>query len=618
MNSRIPFIAGIPFTVLLWCCLFLTGTQQVLAQAPFLAGTANKSTVGVGEQFQITFTFNGNGRSFQGPDLKDFNVLSGPNKSTNMQLINGNFSQSISFSYFLQPKAVGTFKIGPASIENEGKRIASNVIQITVVKGNPQAQPKGNGGQQGDQQLLSDKNIFARAVVNKQNVLKGESLIITYKLYANVNVLDFAVPKMPSFNGFWNQEIQLPQNLERNTEVIDGQRYTVWEIKKLVLFPQETGTLTIDPMELECIARVKVQSKRYNDPFSIFDDPFFGMGGVKDVKYAFKSQSLKVTVNALPSPAPADFGGAVGSLNFSATLDKTETKANEPVTLKIKINVNGNLKLADVVTPEFPPDLESYDPKINENFKASESGVNGSKVFEYLLIPRHEGEYEIPAIGFTYYDLSKRKYVSSVSGPYKLKVGKGNGSATASVTGGNAPKSDFQLIGSDIRYIKTNTPSFDANLGIRHGSPLFYTLSFLPFVLFGGMAGWVRYKNKQAGNVTAMRIRNATGVAKKRLAQARKLTEQQNDSKVYEEIHRALWGYLSDKFTLPTAELSKEKAGEVLRKHQVSDAVVQQFLKTIDDCEMARYGGAYMGIQVKSVYENAEKSITQIEEEVKA
>lgn len=201
------------------------------AQSPFLAGTANKTTVALGEQFQISFTLNTGGRSFQGPDLKDFVVLSGPNQSTNMQFINGNISQSISFTYYLQPRNTGNYKIGPASIEVEGKRIASNVIQINVVKGNPQAQGGQQGqGQQGNRQQqnnsggLTDKNIFARAIVNKSSVLKGESLLLTFKLYANVNITDFAIPKMPSMDGFWNQEIQLPQNLERTVEIVDGQR----------------------------------------------------------------------------------------------------------------------------------------------------------------------------------------------------------------------------------------------------------------------------------------------------------------------------------------------------------------------------------------------------------
>ncbi|MBL7923898.1 MAG: protein BatD [Bacteroidia bacterium] len=599
---------------LLWMLLISLSTG-VFAQTPFLAGTASKSTVGQGEQFQITFTFNAAGRSFQGPDLKDFNVLSGPNQSTNMQFINGNFSQSISFSYYLQPKTTGAFKIGPASIEYEGKRIASNVIQLTVVKGQAPAQQGGKG--QAQENVLNNSNIFVRAVLSKSGVLKGESVLLTFKLYSNVNVLDFAIPRMPSFDGFWNQDIQLPQTLERSSEVVDGSRYTVWEIKKLVLFPQQSGTLTIDPMEIECVARVKVNNQRSRDPFSIFDDPFFGMGGVKDVKYAFKSEPVKIKVYDLPGNAPADFSGAVGQLNFEAKLDKSQTKANEAINLKIKISGNGNLKLADIPEIEFPQDLESYDPKVNENFKASVSGVNGSKTFEYLLIPRHEGEYEIPAISFSYFDLSKKQYVTKKAGPFAVKVGKGTG-AMASVNAGPAEKSEFRLLGNDIRYIKVGTPEFDTRLNTFYGSPLFYALSISPVLLFAGLAFRVRQQSKMAENTGLLRSRNATSVAQKRLALAKKHLGSHQPQLVFEETHKALMGYLGDKFSIPLSEMSREKAGETLREKRLSDDLVHQFFKNIDDCEMARYGGLATGLNAASIYENAVNVITEIESSIKS
>lgn len=600
-----------------WMLIFSTAQ----AQTPFLAGTSNKSAVGLNEQFQVSFSLNANGRSFQGPDLKDFVVLSGPNQSTSMQFVNGNISQSITYSYYLQPKAIGNFKIGPASIEVEGKRIASNVIQITVVKGTAPQQQGGqaNKQQQGqDNSGLSDKNIFARAVLNKTSALKGESVLLTFKLYANVNVMDFAIPKMPSLDGFWSQEIQLPQNLERSTEIVDGQRFTVWEIKKVILFPQQSGLLTIEPMELECLARVKVQSQRYNDPFSIFNDPFFGMGGVKDVKYSFKSQTVKLKVNDLPAGAPADFSGAVGTMNFDARVDRSETKANEPVTLKIKISGNGNLKLADVSTPEMPPDFEVYDPKTIDNIKATESGVTGSKTIEYLIIPRHEGDYEIPAIGFSYFDLARKKYISSTAGPFKIKVGKGSGNASAVIATSPGEKSEFKMMGSDIRYIKTNAPDFSKSSNFRFGTPLYFSLAILPFIIFGGVSGWIRYKNKYSGNQAAVRMKNATGVARKRLANARNLMSGQNEQKVFEEIHKAVWGYLADKFTIPNAQLSRENIKEVLSQRSVNAVLVDDVLKCIDQCELARYGGSFAGIKSDELYKATEKIITALEEDVKA
>jgi len=591
--------------------------QTASAQAPFLAATANKPSVGLGEQFQITFTFNGAGRSFQGPDLKDFSVLSGPNQSTSMQFINGNFSQSMSFSYYLQPKSVGNFKIGPATIEFEGNRIASNVIQMTVTKGSGQSQAGKEDKQQQGNNIIGSKNIFVRALVNKSSVYKGEGLLVTFKLYSNVNVLDFAIPKMPSFDGFWNQDIELPKTLERTTEVLDGNRYTVWEIKKMILFPQQSGTLTIDPMELECLVRVKVNTQRSNDPFSIFNDPFFGMGGVKDIKHSFKSESVKINVRDLPTNAPADFKGAVGELNFDVKLDKNETRANEAVNLRIKISGNGNLKLADIQDLDLPTDLETYDPKITENFKASAGGVSGSKVIDFLIIPRLEGEYEIPQLSFSYYSLSKKQYVSKKAGPFILKVEKGTGTQ-ATISPGRSEKSDFQLLGNDIRYIKSNTPDFKEAVNISFGSPLFYTFSISPFLIFGAFTLFVRRREKMSGNMAQLRIRNATGVAVKRLSQAKKHLGTDKEELVYEEIQKALWGYIGDKFSIPQAELNKEKVSEILGAKNVSAELIQLFNKNIDECEMARYAGSAMGIKAQTIYESASKVITGIEEKIKA
>lgn len=579
------------------------------AQTPFLAATANKSTIGLNEQLQITYTFNGAGRSFQGPDLRDFNILSGPNQSSNMQYINGQFSQSISFTYYLQARKEGNYKIGPASIESEGKRIASNVVQIVVVKGAAQQQQQKSNE---EESILSSKNIFAKAILSKGNLMKGESTLLTFKLYSNVTLVDFAIPKMPNYDGFWNQDIQLPQALERNTEVIDGQRYTVWEIKKLVLFPQQTGVLTIQPMEIECIARVKVNSQRSNDPFSIFNDPFFGMGGVKDIKYAFKSDPIKIKVSELPGNPPPGFSGAVGNLNFEAKLDKNKTKANEAISLKLKISGNGNLKLADFPSIEFPADLESYDPKVSENFKASVSGVNGTKSIEYLIIPRHEGEYEIPAFTFTYFDLGKKQYISKTEGPYTIQVGKGSGSM-ATASGGSTEKSEFRLIGNDIRYIKIQEPNFNQGLHHFYGSTLFYTLSLCPFLLFGGVFFWQHQQNKLTGNTALLKRKNATNVARKRLTAARKLLENKQEAQVMEEIHKALMGYIGDKFSLPLSEMSKERASALLQEQNVKAELIQQYLKNIDECEMARYGGLSSGISAAGVYASSEKVISEIE-----
>ena len=592
---------------------FLILGCSAFAQNAFLSATASKSTVGVGEQFQVTFTLNSDGQNFRSPDLSNFNVLSGPNKSSSISIVNNSYTQTLSFTFFLQPKSEGTFKIGPASIEVQGKKINSNIINLTVVKGNPPAGNNQNNNQGNNQSSgITDKNLFVRAIVSKSSVFEGEALTVTFKIYTNIDVNSYSVSKAPAFNGFWNQDIEIPNPPPTSVEVIDGVRYTTAVIKKAVLFPQQSGVLTIDPMELECIARIRVRNQRMADPFGMFNDPFFSdaFGGVQQVKCNAKSISVKVNVRELPGTAPSTYSGAVGSLTFDASLDKTVTKENEPVNLKFKISGNGNLKLATAPDVSFPEDLETYDPKIGENYKASDAGVNGSKTIEYLIIPRHEGDYEIPAVTFTYFDLVKQQYVSKTAGPFKVKVGKGNGSSTASSSGS---KNDVQLLGRDIRYLKTDKQLFPSDGGRFYGSWLFYVLSLLPLI---AAAGGIYFKRQTAfneANSILVRSKKATSFAQKRLAGAGKLIAENKHAMAFEEISKALWGYASDKLTIPVSELSKENIAEQLRSKNVNDQSIERFTNCISTCEMAQYGGLDVTAQSNKLYQDAIQIITDIE-----
>jgi hypothetical protein len=595
---------------------FLAFAFPVSAQ-PVLTATVNKNTVAVGEQFQITYSLNGNGRSFQGPDLKDFYVLAGPSQSSQIQIVNGSYSQSLSFTYYLQAKSEGTFKIGFASIEAEGKRIQSNGLIINVVKGSANSQGQKNA-QQGENAGLSEKNIFLKAEVNKTTVYQGEALTVSFKLYTNVNIINYTISRAPSLNGFWNQDIELPEQLQLHNETVDGINYKVGVLKKVVLFPQQSGTLSIDPMELECIARIQVKGRNRMDPFGVFNDPFFndpffGMGSARDVKYAFRSNKVLVHVKELPAGAPASFNGSVGQLNFSATMDKTETKANEPVTLKVRINGNGNLKLVEAPQIEFPADIEAYDPKISDNLHVSESGVSGSKTIEYLLIPRHEGTYDLQPVTFSYFDLAKKQYISRTSGPFRIKVGKGVGPGTTTAT--SVSKSDFQLIGKDIRYIKINEPEF-ITTGRFYGSPAFYAWVLSPFLAVGGLMWYKRRLNLLNNNAVAVKSKKATAVAQRRLALARKLLSENRLNPYYDEISKTMWGFMGDKLAIPPADLSVSRVEDELRKRSVSDELIASFTSTLNQCEMARFAGAGPS-NAEDLYNKAIASISGIEEKLR-
>jgi BatD DUF11 like domain len=489
-----------------------------------------------------------------------------------------------------------------------------------VVKGNSASSQQGKNNAAQESGGLTDKNIFLRAEINKSSLYQGEAVTVVFKLYTNVNIVNYTISKAPSMNGFWNQDMDLPEQLQLTNATIDGVNYKVGVLKKVILFPQQSGTLYIDPMEMECIARVQVKGRNRNDPFGafqndpFFNDPFFGFGSARDVKVSFKSNKLAVNVKALPDGAPDGFNGAVGQLSFDASLDKTETNANEPVSLKIKISGTGNLKLIEPPAMEFPGDIESYDPKINDNIRVNESGVSGSKTIEYLLIPRQEGTYELKQLSFSYFDLNKKQYVSKTAGPFKIKVGKGSNSSENIIS--SVGKSDFKLLGKDIRYIKVNDQELISASNGFYGSAAFYTLIALPFFAFGGIL-WYRYKMRVINSdIVSLKSRKATEVARKKLAVAQKHMNAGEKDAFYEEVSKAMWGFISDKLAIPPADLSRSRLAEELLGKKVSDDTISSFLKIMDECEMTRFAGT-AGSDTSSIYQQALQSISVIEQSLK-
>lgn len=595
-------------------------TLPLQAQTPSLTASVSKNPVSQGEQFQLTFTLNANGNNFQAPPLTDFNVFSGPNQSTSMQFINGAMSQSISLSYHLQAKNEGTFTIGSASVMCSGKKITSNPLTIKVIKGTPPA-AGGNKQQQGNDEYkeVTSENLFLKVSVDKSSVYQGEALVATYKIYTTVNIINYAIPKMPALSGFWTQDMQMPPQIQLRNEVVNGVNYSVGELKKVLLYPQQNGTLILDPMHVECIARIPVKRNRQsNNPFDIFNDPFFNDpffgSGARDIKAAIKSSPLKITVKALPPGAPATFNGAVGKFSFESSLDKKTTKTNEPVSLKIKITGKGNLKLIDAPALSIPQDIETYDPKINDNVSTTEAGSSGSKTFEYLLIPRHQGTYDIEPVTFTYFDLDKKQYISFSSPKFELKVEKGTDESIA-VTGNS--KADVQVLGSDIRFIKTGPLRMSTTGNTFYLSPQFFILLFLPFILFG-LAIFLKQKSDELNsNISLVKSRKANKMAKKRLAVAGKLLNEKDKEKFYDELFKALWGYISDKLNIPPADLSKDSASLALKQKNVSDESVDKIISTIDYCEFARFASQAESMSRETIYKDALDIITKIEDEIK-
>ncbi|MCL6100186.1 MAG: BatD family protein, partial [Bacteroidetes bacterium] len=424
------------------------------------SATVDKTTVGQYDQFQVYFTFDGgdiNGLSnFRPPAFGGFRILSGPNQSSSMQIINGKVSGSITYSYILQPTNIGSYSIGSASVEYGGKSYNTNTLNVKVEKGTPQQQKESNGGY--SQQELA-KNVFIMAEANKTRAALGEQITVTYKLYTKLNIASPQITKLPSYEGFWAEDLGPIQNINFQVGMYKGERYRMAVIKQVALFPSKTGTLSVTPFELNIPVIVK-KKKTGNDVFDeFFNDSFFGR--TETVNYDAKSNTIKVEVEPLPANAPASFNGAVGNFTLKADLDKTNVVTNESLTLRLTIGGNGNIKLLKAPEPQLPAGFDKYEPKTIDNVNRN-SVISGQKIVDYLIVPRSPGQKEIPPVEFTYYNPSSRKYVTLKTQSFKINVRQGVGDNN--VASQSFSKEDVKLLSEDIRYIKTS----DFKLEPRH------------------------------------------------------------------------------------------------------------------------------------------------------
>ncbi|HRH67711.1 MAG TPA: BatD family protein [Bacteroidia bacterium] len=610
-----------------WLVLLIVSAVSFRAfgEAEKFSATVSSNAVGVGEQFQVTFSLSGNGSGFRPPSFSDFNVLAGPSQSSQVQIVNGSFSQTLSITYVLQAIKEGTFKIGSAEITAGNNKMLSNTVTITVSKGSGKA---SGGNAQGKQNNSSDgalsggKNVFLKANVDKSSPYLGEGIVVTYKLYTKVNLVNYSIDKIPAMSGFWSQDITLPQQLEFHNENVDGVAYKVADVKKLVVFPQRTGNLQLDPMEGEVIARVQVKRQTHsNDPFDqFFNDPFFNNpffnNSLQDVKVQLKSDPIRISVKELPGGAPASFNGAVGKLNYEVSLDKSETKAHEPVTLKVKVSGKGNIKLIEAPTIEFPPDFESYDPKESSTISATTAGVSGSKTFEFLIIPRNPGDFKIPVASFSYFDLDKKQYQEVGGADLMLKVTKGDENASSGVISGTE-KSDLKMLGKDIRFIQTHEPTFIRDPSPFFGTTLFYSAAVAPAFLIA-LVLFIRRRNQtMLSNQSLLKSQRANRVALKRLSLAKKLLAGDQKEQFLDEMFKALWGFVSDRMQIPVSGLSKESAAQALAERKVPEELILQFNETIDSCEFARFAGS-TGESNEVIYQKGINIISKLEQAIRS
>lgn len=585
-----------------------------------LTAQASRTKVAVGETFQISYSLNSNGNNFKPPALNEFDVYSGPNQSTSMSFINGSMSQSITFSYLIAAKKEGKYTIGAASMNVGGTTVQSNTLAIEVVKGAGNAavqQNQGSGNAMPQNQSASvaenvGDNLFVKTIVSKTKAYMGEQITVTHKVYTRYQLRGFQDIKFPDYRGFWAQDVPGNQQIQVVNENVDGVNYQVGELKRTYLFGQRSGKLEIEPMTVECVVR-KQSNRRPRDIF----EQFFG-GGYEDATYSVKSKPVIIDVIPLPEAnKPAGFSGAVGSYSFNAQLSKDKVKANDAINLVITLNGKGNVKLLDPLKISFPEDFETYDPKIKENISSGANGVSGSKTFDYLIIPRHGGEYKIEPINFSYFDPEKKQYVTLPSSEFNIHVEKGKDEDAAANVFNPRSKEDVKVLGNDIRYIKTGPVELKQKNDFFFGSALFYAGILLPFLAFIGFIA-LRKKNIEANkDAVAVKSRKATKMAKKRLVLAERYLKENNKEQFYVEIFKALYGYTSDKLNIPVADLNKEHIADKLKKGNVADATVQQLINTLDNCEYARYAPSAVSGDLNGIYNATVELITKIEGELK-
>ena len=601
--------------------LFTTVSVQAV-QTRFTMSAPN--AVEMGKQFRLSFTLNERGTNLKLPPgiENNFDILMGPStsQSTSITNINGQTTQETNFGYtfILRPKQEGTFELRPASIEVRGKIFESNTLKIQVVKPQSQsAQPQsgtGGGGatdqQQGSPQNieLGSDNLFIKVEMSKQNAFRGEQIVATVKLYVNPNIpiAGFDEVNLPTYEGFYTQDVEVPQQVNFTREVYNNKIYQVGVLKKTILFPQQNGRLTIQPFNMSLLVQQQVKQR------SFFDDFF---NSFRTVKTTITSKPVTVNVKDLPQ-APPSFMGGVGNFSIASNISNQDVTTNDAVTLKVTITGSGNIRLVNTPKLQLPSDFEIYDPKTTDNVSVTGSGVSGTKTIEYLFQPRFEGDYEIPAIPFTYFNPATGSYETKSTSAYQLRVKKGSGDQTAAMMSSRR-KEDVQLLGQDIRFIEQGEPELMIKGYTFFGTTPFYLMyagSTFAFLLLFFI---YRKKARENANIALMRNKKANKVARKRLRAAASFMKQNNNEAFHESILKAFEGYLSDKLGIPIADLNRESSVAGLLKKNVDQAVIDNFVSVVDQCEYARYAPASGSEARHEIYSKAESTMGLMEKQIK-
>ena len=582
-----------------------------------------KMIVATGEAFKVEFALNASPdkNSFTPPDFGEFDILAGPATSTghSVQFINGSMSKSVSYTitYVLLPRQSGTFTIGSAAIKVDGKRYATNPTQIEVKEGGGSESSAQQGGQNNNRQSLESQaegqigseDLLLRLNLSRSTVYTGEPVLASLKLYNRVNLADYAVQKMPSFNGFWSQQLESDNRPHRET--YNGKVYEVYNLIEYLLYPQQSGSLTIDPVELTAVVQVIVQNNSNNF------DPFFGGGReIYNVRRTLTTPKLTVNVKELPAGAPAGFTGAVGRFTMEAAPSATAMAANSAATYTVKISGAGNLAFIQAPKLNLPSSFEQYQVKTTEQLRSTGSGTSGSRTFEYPFIARAEGDYTIQPVEFSYFDPERKEYATLSSAPFTIEIAPDANGGTAPQVISGLSKEDVRLLGNDIRFIKLGKPALK-----EASKPAMFSLAYFMTLLC--MAGaalgvylFISQRRRENRNVALVRGKRANKVAVQRFRTAEKFMKADNRHSFYEEMLKALWGYISDKFNIPVADLTKDNVRDELHKRGVPADAAQRFIDVISKCDEAQYSPVD-SVKMDEVYAEGIEIVSQVESIIK-
>lgn len=551
---------------------------------------ADAKQVLLGNYFQINFTlFNAEGDRFQAPKFDGFKILSGPNQNSNMTIIQGQVSRSVGYSYYLQPEKVGKFIIPSATITVKGKTLKSNPVTIEVLA------PKGsNAKTQEDLNAQIEEKVFIKAVVNKKQPYIGEQIILDFKLYTTIGIDNYNMVSEPSFEGFFAKEIA-----EYDTEVIrevhEGEQYSTKIIRRIALFPQKAGQLEIEPM----ILNIGLSTGQRSPFGSFFSSPM--------VTRQISSEAVMLNVKSVPQNQPESFSGAVGKYRIQTVMNNQFANTEESLMLNLKIVGDGDVKRVLAPRLTLPSDtFEIYDPQVNESITESGGQIFGTKIIDYMIVPKVAGKYEFTP-EFTYFDTDTEEFVTLTDETFALAIAKNNRPESAVI------ENNIVSFATPIKGIKTATAAVKPHRSF-YGTPLFWILFLLPVAGLGGIYYYKQLLIKK-GNIDPILLKRkkANAMAQKRLATANQYLQANHSRQFYDEISRALWGYISDKLNMPISQLTKENVNTKLLSIGISQDGVDKFLKSINTCEMALFAGMDNSEAMKQTYEDAVKVITTIE-----